>query len=404
MQYDFTTVVSRRDTGSSKWDDMYAQNPHVPEGVIPLSVADMELKNPPQIARGVAEYLQGAVLGYTGPTRRFTDAIAGWQRRRNGWEIQPEWIVDYPGVVTAFFHLTKFLTQPGDGVILLTPVYYPFYEAVRNSGRTLAECPLLYRDGRYAIDFACLEEKARDPKNKLLLFCSPHNPVGRLWKREELERVGEICLRNGVRIISDEIHSDLVLERDRRHIPMASLSEELARITVTCGAPSKTFNLAGMVTSYLIIPNEETRRLVGEGRQREGVFYCNLAGYRALEIAYDQCEDWLEELLALLRSNREMMEKFLAEKIPQIRPVPLEATYLQWLDCSGLGMGEEELDHFMREEAYWFTDPGALFGRAAGQFQRVNLACPAAALQAALDRLLAARMRRGGGTPPAFGG
>ena len=396
MGYDFTTLVSRRNTGSTKWNAMYAYNPNVPEDVVPMSVADMELKNPPQIGRGLAEYLQTAILGYTDPTERFYDAVIRWQRRRNGWEIRPEWIVDYPGVVPAFFHLTKFLTQPGDGVILLTPVYYPFYEAVHNSGRTLTESPLLYRDGTYSIDFADLEAKAKEAKNKLLIFCSPHNPVGRLWTEEELRRVGRICLENGVRIISDEIHSDLILTRERRHVPMASLSEELAQITVTCAAPSKTFNLAGMITSYLVIPNQEIREVVLKGRRQEGTFHCNIAGYRALEIAYNQCEDWLEELLELLRANRDLVEKFMAEKIPQIRPVSLEATYLQWLDCSGLGMSGEELDRFMRDEAYWFTDPGAMFGAAAAQFQRINLACPTAVMQAALDRLYAALARRGG--------
>ena len=394
MKYDFETLPSRKDTGSTKWDAMYAKNPNLPQGVIPLSVADMEFCNPPQIARGVGEYLQHSVLGYTAPTKRFYDAIVNWQQRRNHWAIEPQWIVDYPGVVPAFFHLTKFLTQPGDGVILLTPVYYPFYNAVRNSGRTLVESGLIYRDGTYTIDFADLEAKARQPENKVLLFCSPHNPVGRLWTEEELRRVGQICLENGVRIISDEIHSDLVLTKERRHIPIASLSEELAQITVTCSAPSKTFNLAGMVTSYLVIPNQELRELVLSGRNQEGTFHCNMAGYRALEIAYDQCEDWLEELLDVLRGNQRLVAEFLSEKIPQIKPVPLEATYLQWLDCSGLGMSVEELDRFMEEDALWFTDPGSMFGAAGGQFQRINLACPASALRAALERLETALRRR----------
>ena len=393
MGYDFTTLVSRRDTGSGKWEEMYRHNPHVPEGVIPLSVADMELKNPPQIAEGVGAYLRESVLGYTNPTQRFYDAIIHWQERRNHWNIRQEWIMDYPGVVPALFHLTQALTRPGEGVILLTPVYYPFYEAVRNSGRDMVESELVYQNGQYTIDFDDLEKKAGDPRNTLLLFCSPHNPVGRLWKREELERVGEICLKNGVRIVSDEIHSDLVLAQ-RKHIPLASLSEELAQITVTCGAPSKTFNLAGMVTSYLVIPNTEIRQQFQQLRRQLGTFHCNMAGYRALEIAYDACEDWLEELLVLLRANRDLVESFLAAKIPQIRPVPLEATYLQWLDCSGLGMSREELDNFMRDEAYWFTDPGSMFGHGGDLFQRINLACPTSALQAALDRLDAAVLRR----------
>ena len=393
MRYDFTTVVSRKDTGSGKWDSMYAENRNVPAGVFPLSVADMELKNPPQIAQGLSEYLKTAILGYTSPTQRFYDAILSWQKRRNQWDLQPEWIVDYPGVVPALFQLTEVMTQPGDGVILLTPVYYPFYEAVRNSGRRLVESALLNRDGYYTIDFEDLEEKARDPKNTLLIFCSPHNPVGRLWTREELMRVGEICLENGVRILCDEIHSDLILT-ERRHIPLASLSDDLARITVTCNAPSKTFNLAGMVTSYLVIPDAQLRETLIKRRRQAGTFHCNMLGYRALEIAYNECEDWLEELLTLLRANRDMMAAFLAEKIPQIKVIPLEATYLQWLDCSGLGMSDEELNHFMADEAYWFTDPGSLFGRDGEQFQRINLACPTGALRGALDRLDAALLRR----------
>ena len=394
MPYDFTTLVSRRGTGSMKWDDMYQANPHLPEDVFPLSVADMELKNPPQIAEGLGEYLKSAILGYTSPTERFYNAIIRWQRRRNRWEIRSEWILDYPGVVPALYLLVNVLSRPGEGVILLTPVYYPFYEAVRSGGRRLVESELLYRDGVYTIDFADLEEKARDPQNTVLLFCSPHNPVGRMWNREELERVGEICLKNGVRIISGEIHSDLILA-NRPHIPLASLSEELARNTVTCCAPSKTFNLAGMVTSYLVAPDGDLRQQILQRRRETRVPQCNMLGYRALEIAYDQCEDWLEELLDLLRTNRDLVERFLAREIPQIRPIPLEATYLQWLDCSALGMGREELDRFMRDEALWFTDPGGLFGHGGDLFQRVNLACPTSGLAAALERLAAAVRARG---------
>ena len=393
MPYDFTTLVSRRGTGSTKWDDMYRLNPNVPEEVFPLSVADMELKNPPQVAQGLSAYLNSSILGYTAPTERFYGAITRWQRRRNHWEVRPEWIVDYPGIVPALYLLASLLAGPGEGVILLTPVYYPFYAAVRSGGRCLVESELIYRDGTYSIDFDDLEQKARDPKNTVLLFCSPHNPVGRLWSREELERVGEICLKNGVRIISDEIHSDLILT-GRPHIPLASLSEELAKITVTCCAPSKTFNLAGMVTSYLVVPDGELRSRVLQRRQEMGVPQCNMLGYRALEIAYDQCEDWLEELLVLLRTNRDLVERFLAEKVPQIRPVPLEATYLQWLDCRGLGMEREELDRFMREKALWFTDPGGMFGHGGDLFQRINLACPTRGLEAALERLAAAVQTR----------
>ena len=264
MDYDFTSVLSRKDTGSAKWNNMYAHSPHVPEGVIPLSLADMELKNPPQIAEGVGAYLRSMNLGYTKPTERFYQAIMDWQKRRNGWNVRPEWIVDYPGVIPALFHLIRFLTEPGDGVILMTPVYYPFYEAVRSCGRSLVESELLYQNGAYTIDFDDLEKKAKGPRNKVLLLCSPHNPVGRLWTHDELERIGDICLKHGVRIVSDEIHSDLVLS-SRRHIPIASLSDKLAGITITCNAPSKTFNLAGLATATTIIPDQELRRRFESG-------------------------------------------------------------------------------------------------------------------------------------------
>lgn len=386
MDYDFTSVLSRKDTGSAKWNNMYAHSPHVPEGVIPLSLADMELKNPPQIAEGVGAYLRSMNLGYTKPTERFYQAIMDWQKRRNGWNVRPEWIVDYPGVIPALFHLIRFLTEPGDGVILMTPVYYPFYEAVRSCGRSLVESELLYQNGAYTIDFDDLEKKAKELRNKVLLLCSPHNPVGRLWTRDELERIGDICLKHGVRIVSDEIHSDLVLSACR-HIPIASLSDKLAGITITCNAPSKTFNLAGFITSYLIIPDAEVRDMVLTRRRREAVFNCNLAGYRALEIAYQECEDWLEELLVLLRRNKQLVTDFLAKNIPQIKPVELEATYLMWLDCSGLGLSGKELDDFMQDEAYWFTDGGSIFGACGQTFQRINIACPTSVLQEALDRL-----------------
>ena len=393
MKYDFETLQSRRNTGSSKWNEMYKKNPQVPDGVVPFSVADMEFKNPPQIAEKVSEYLKNSIMGYTFPTDSYYDSVVGWMKRRHHWDIKKEWIVDYPGVVPALFHMVRLFTQPGEGVILLTPVYYPFYNAVRKGERDLVESRLLLKDGHYEIDFADLEQKAKDPKNKLLLLCTPHNPVGRVWTREELSRIGEICLANDVMVVSDEIHNDLIMP-GHEHTVYALVSEKMAQNCVICTAPSKTFNMAGMSTSNVIVPNPELKQKVYDYRESQAVYFCNMAGYKACEIAYNECEDWLEELLGVLEANRQLVAKFMKEKFPQIHVIPLEGTYLQWLDCRRLGLPYKELEKFMAEEAYIFTDEGYVFGEPGEGFERINLACPTWVLKEALDRMDAAWQRR----------
>ena len=393
MKYDFETLQSRRNTGSSKWNEMNKKNPQVPDGVDPFSVADMEFKNPPQIAEKVSEYLKNSIMGYTFPTDSYYDSVVGWMKRRHHWDIKKEWIVDYPGVVPALFHMVRLFTQPGEGVILLTPVYYPFYNAVRKGERDLVESRLLLKDGHYEIDFADLEQKAKDPKNKLLLLCNPHNPVGRVWTREELSRIGEICLANDVMVVSDEIHNDLIMP-GHEHTVYALVSEKMAQNCVICTAPSKTFNMAGMSTSNVIVPNPELKQKVYDYRESQAVYFCNMAGYKACEIAYNECEDWLEELLGVLEANRQLVAKFMKEKFPQIHVIPLEGTYLQWLDCRRLGLPYKELEKFMAEEAYIFTDEGYVFGEPGEGFERINLACPTWVLKEALDRMDAAWQRR----------
>lgn len=354
MKYDFTTQVSRENTGSSKWDGMYAANPNVPEGTVPFSVADMEFKNPPQIAEGIGEYLKNSIMGYTFATDAYYDAVIGWMKRRHNWDIKKEWIVEYPGVVPALYHMVNLFTAPGDGVLLFTPVYYPFYNAVRKGGRTLAESRLLLTGDHYEIDFADFEEKAKDPKNKLLLLCSPHNPVGRVWTKEELAKIGEICLKNNVMVVADEIHNDLIMP-GYEHTVYATVSEEMAQNCIVCTSPSKTFNMAGMMTSNIIVPNPELKQKVYDYRESQAVFFCNMAGYKGCEIAYNDCEDWLEELLPILDHNRRVVEDFMAEHFPQIKVMRLEGTYLQWLDCRGLGLTYKELEAFMTQEAFIFT-------------------------------------------------
>ncbi len=393
MKYDFENAPSREGQGSTKWAAMRKANPGVPAGIVPLSVADMEFANPPQIARGVSDYLTECVLGYPSPTPGYLDAVCSWMDRRHGWHVDPSWIVDYPGVVPAIFHLCRLLAQPGEGVILLTPVYYPFYDAVRTSGRTLVDVPLVRgEDRRYGIDFQALEKAAADTRNTVLLLCSPANPVGRVWTKDELGRVADICLANGVTVVSDEIHADLVMP-GHRHIPFASLSDEAAQHSVTCTAPSKTFNTAGLMTSNIIVPNVELRERLQAFRAEQAVFSCNILGYKACEVAYNECENWLEELLGVLDGNKRLVEEW-AAGIDGIEVTPLEGTYLMWLDCRGLGMGAAELERFMTREALVFADEGYVFGPCGEGFERINIACPRAVLAAALDRWKAALERR----------
>lgn len=386
MKYDFETMVSRRNTGSSKWDGMYVLNPDVPDGIVPFSVADMEFKNAPQIAEGIAEYLKNSIMGYTFATDTYYDAVIGWMKRRHQWDIKKEWIVEYPGVVPALYHMVQLFTQPDEGVILFTPVYYPFYNAVRKSGRTLVETRLILNGNRYEIDFEDFEKKAKESKNKLCLLCNPHNPVGRVWTEEELERIGKICLENNILVVSDEIHHDLIMP-GYKHTIYAKVSEKIAQNCIICTAPSKTFNMAGMMTSNLIIPNPELKEKVYEYRESQAVFFCNMAGYKGCEIAYNDCEDWLIELLEVLDRNRQLVEGFMKEKFPQITVIQLEGTYLQWLDCRKLGLSYKELEKFMIEEAYIFTDEGYVFGEPGEGFERINLACPTWVLKEALQRM-----------------
>jgi aminotransferase/cystathionine beta-lyase len=386
MKHDFTTRVDRRGSGAAKWEDMFRKKPDVSAGVVPLSVADMELVNPPEIIAGLKAFLDTAVLGYTMPTDAYKAAVAGWMAKRHRWNINPDWITLSPGVVTAFFTAVKAFTEPGDGVIIQRPVYYPFTFAIERNRRTLVNNPLVLENGTYRIDYEDLEKKARDPKNKLIIFCSPHNPVGRVWKKEELQRVAEICLRNKVLMVSDEIHFDLLMP-GVEHTVYATLSEEAAQNCVVCTAPSKTFNLAGMQTSNIITPNQELRTRLMDQCNQNGSAMLGILGLKACEIAYTQCEAWLDEFLDLLKVNHELVKSYCAQKIPQIGVFPLEGTYLQWLDFRAFGLDYLELEKFMINEAEWFTDEGVMFGEEGKGFERINLACPTAIVEEAMERL-----------------
>jgi aminotransferase/cystathionine beta-lyase len=389
MKYDFTTVLNRRNTGSAKYEQMLGWNPNVSENTIPFSVADMELKNPPEIVDGLKQYISDNILGYTVPTKEYNAAVCGWMEKRHGWQIKPEWIIGSAGVVGAFFSAIKAFSNPGDGIIIMTPVYYPFFNAIKKNNRTLVENELINTGDNYIIDFEDLEAKAKDPKNKILLFCSPHNPVGRVWTEEELNKVAKICLDNDVLIISDEIHFDLVMP-GFKHTVFAKVSDEAANNMIVCTAPSKTFNLAGMHTSNIIIPNEDIRKKYLAEVESNGFFSLGILGYKACEIAYTQCEGWLDELIALIHHNHLVLKDYFAKNLPEVKVYDLEGTYLQWIDFRPLGLEKDELENLMHMEAEVFFDEGYVFGEAGSGFERMNIACPTHVMVEGLERVVEA--------------
>ncbi len=391
MKYDFEHVIDRSKIGSSKWAAMSKANPDIPEGIVPFSVADMELKNAPEIFQGLRDYLDvdQLSLGYTSPTDSYKEAVKGWMKRRHNWDVDMSWNVLSPGVVAGFFAAIRALSQPGDGVIIFSPVYYPFKMAIELNDRVLTDVPLVDTGMHYEIDWDAFEAAAKDARNKLLLFCSPHNPVGRVWTREELDRLSAICLASDVTVLSDEIHHDLIMP-GYQHTVYAKLSEQAEQNCVVFTAPSKTFNLAGIHTSNILVPNQTIREKLAQEMFKNSMFTLNALGYKACEIAYTQCDAWLDQVIDLISHNAKLVEAFMAEHIPEIKVYPLEGTYLQWWDCRALFKDDQEMEKFMKEEAYLFLDEGYLFGETGKGFERINIACPTHVLQEALERLNAA--------------
>lgn len=390
--YDFVTLKSRAGTNANKWEAMYAMDPTVPADVVPFSIADMEFKHAPEIGEAIGEYCKNEILGYSKGHESYYQAIVDWMWKRHGWKIQKDWILEYPGVVPALYHCVRAFTQPGDKVLILTPAYPPFYNAIKKGDRHLAESGLILRGDHYEIDFEDFEEKAKDPAVKLVIISNPHNPVGRVWTREELTRLGRICIDNGILVVSDEIHKDLIMP-GYKHTVFASISEEFSKNCITCTAPSKTFNLAGMCTSGIIVSDSQIRETLLNFREDQAIHFCNIAGRVACETAYNKCEPWLEELLTVLDSNRKTVEAFFKKNLPEVKVLRLEGTYLQWLDFRAWDMSAEELEVFMTKEARIFADEGYIFGKAGEGFERLNIACPVRVLEAALNRILEARKK-----------
>jgi cystathionine beta-lyase len=349
-------------------------------------VADMDFMCPRPVVDALIARAQHGIYGYTAPTQDFYQSVVRWMQRRHGWDIEPEWICITPGVVPALNVLVRAFVSVGDRVLIQPPVYYPFYGAIENNSAELALNPLVYEDGRYRMDLADLEAKGRDPRVKLAILCSPHNPVGRVWTREELVRFGEICIDNDVLVVSNEIHGDLIY-KDHIFTPFANVSDAFAQNSVTCTSPSKAFNLAGLQTSCIVIPNHDLRSRFERIIQGNGLFGIGTFGVVALQVSYDHGEEWLFQLLEYIEGNLEYLERYVAEHIPKLTVVRPEGTYIVWLDCRTLQLGKWELKQLMLEEARVYLDEGFIFGSEGEGFERINIACPRAILVEALDRI-----------------
>ena len=380
MKYVFDDITPRRATNSYKWDTAHDDD------VLPMWVADMDFRTAPAVVEALRKRVEHGIFGYTKVPPAYYEAITDWFARRHGWQIEKDWIIYTSGVVPALSAVIKALTVPGDCILVQPPVYNCFFSSIRNNGCEIVENPLLYINETYRIDFAGLEQKASDPKVKLLLLCNPHNPAGRVWTRQELTRIGEICLRNDVIVIADEIHGELVYP-GHTYTPFASISEEFLMHSVTCTSPSKAFNLAGLQIANIISADEYMCMKINKAININEVCDVNPLGVEALMAAYNDGEEWLEELKHYLTMNYNYLKAYFNEYLPEFPVVILEGTYLVWVDCSILKRRSKEIvEILLKEEKLWVNE-GSMYGEAGEGFIRLNIACPRQVLIDGLDRL-----------------
>ncbi len=384
MKYDFNRVINRENTSCVKYD--LRKEYFGKADVIPLWVADMDFDTPDFIRQAIIKRAEHPIYGYGIKTDSWYQSIISWLKERHHWQVEKNQISFSPGVVPGFTFALLALTKPGDQVVVQPPVYFPFFNSVTDNGRILLHNQLVENDNYYTIDFDDLEEKLRQPKTKILILSSPHNPVGRVWKKEELERMVNLCHENGVVILSDEIHGDLVLS-GQTHIPTASISAKAQEITITFMAPSKTFNLAGMATSFLVIQNPELKAKYDEMLNALHLNGGNIFGALALEAAYENGSEWLNQLLNYIEQNVDLTQDFLRNNVPQITFLKPEATYLLWLNCKSLQLNDVDLQKFFVEKANLGLNGGIVFGPGGSGFMRMNVACPRAILEQALTNL-----------------
>jgi cystathionine beta-lyase len=380
MDYNFDEVVVRRNSHSVKWDAA------ADDRILPMWVADMDFRTAPAIVEALRRRVDHGIFGYTQVPDAYYDSITGWFERRHGFGFRKEWTLYTTGVVPALSAVIRALTDPGDCIMMQTPVYNCFFSSVRNMGCEAVFNPLRYRDGVYTIDFDDLEQKAADPKVKILLLCNPHNPVGRVWKSDELTRIGAICLANGVTVVSDEIHCDFVYA-GHRHIPFASIGDEFLQHSVTCTAPSKTFNLAGVQVANIHAADEAIRQRIDKALNIHEVCSISPFAVDALMAAYNEGADWIDQLKDYLYDNYLYLKDFFKENFPQFHVLPLEATYLVWIDCSALHRPSDDIARVLLEQQHLWVNAGTMYGQAGEGFIRLNIACPRATLAEGLERL-----------------
>ncbi len=383
MPYNFDEIIERRGTDSFKYDALemfFGSN-----DILPVWVADMDFRTPDFIMKAIRERLNHEILGYTLRNDNFYSSIIGWVKRRHNWDIKKEWISFSPGVVSALTASVMAFTEPGEKVIVQTPVYFPFFESVRGVKRRLIENPLKLVDGRYTFDLEDLESKI-DEKTRMLMLCNPHNPGGMVWTRKELTALSAICERNNIMVVSDEIHSDLLFDQ-QIHTPYSMLSDESANNSIVCMAPSKTFNLAGLSTSFVVIPNAETMQQYEKLMRTLHVHMGNIPGMVALEAAYSLGDNWLSEMMNYVQENYRELESYFSDHLPRVRVMRPEATYLVWLDFRDYGMNDKELSKFMVERAKVGLNNGGRFGRPGDGFMRINLGAPRSVVMEAARRI-----------------
>lgn len=378
MPYDFDKPINRRETHSLKWD--------VKEHELPMWVADMDFQTAPEIQAAIQERAAHGVFGYSIVPEEWYQAYMGWWERRHGFSMEKEWLVFCTGVVPAISSMVRKLTTAGENVLVQTPVYNIFFNSIVNNGRNIVENPLRYDGSTYQMDFEDLERKLSDPQTTLMILCNPHNPVGRIWSREELGQVGELCRKYHVTVISDEIHCDLT-SPGKEYIPFASVSENCRNHSITCIAPTKAFNLAGLQTAAVAVPNPNLRHKVWRGLNTDEVAEPNSFAVEAAVAAFTKGEDWLDALRAYIQENKNYVENFLKKEVPQIRSVPSQATYLLWLDCREMQGCATEFTQYLREHTGLYLSEGRQYGKSGSSFIRMNIACPRSRVEDGMKRL-----------------
>lgn len=387
---DFDSIIERKNTRSLKYD--FAKRRGMPEDLLPLWVADMDFKTSSYVQEALAEEVEHGIFGYSEVQEEYFEVVRTWMKEHYDWEVSERWLVKTPGIVLALAMAVQAFTEPGDSVLIQLPVYYPFSEVILDNGRKLVSSTLIWKDYKYYIDFEDFEQKIIDNNIKLFLLCNPHNPGGRVWTKEELIKIGDICQKHEVLVVSDEIHADFVFKG--KHHVFADLKEEYKDFTITCTSPSKTFNLAGLQISNIFIPNAKIRRTFRRQIDTAGYSQLNVMGLIACEAAYKSGNEWYQAMHNYIWENIKFTQEFVEKNIPGVVMGEQEATYLVWLDFNGLGLTDEEVDELVIKDAKLWLDSGKMFGESGKGFQRINTACPRSILEEALNRLANAVKKR----------